>query len=125
MIAVVALNQMADHYWHGFAPLDAARVFNTTSPKAFRAELAKKHAQWSLVRDVAKAHKHVILTRSIRAVTSAGQAFVAPTGFGSRGYGGGPYGGTPSVIVRLDDGREVHLSGAITASVELWECMLK
>jgi hypothetical protein len=124
MSAAVALNQMADHYWHGFSPTDPTRVFGVANVKSFRAELAKRNDQWSLVRDVAEAHKHVKLSRPVRAVTSAGQALVAPTGFGVGGFGTGPFGGAPSVIILLDNGHQVHLSAAIKVAMEMWGAML-
>jgi hypothetical protein len=125
MVAAQALNNMADYYWDGFASAEPARLFGATNVKAFRAELAKQHEQWGLVRDVAEAHKHVKLTRTPRAVTSAGQSLVAPTSWGQGGFGTGPFGGTPAVIVELDNGQRIHFSTAVKASMEFWESLLK
>ncbi|MGZ8897942.1 MAG: hypothetical protein ACXW1Q_06460 [Halobacteriota archaeon] len=58
-IAAGALNDMAEHFWHGFEKIEPARVFNTPNVKAFRPDFAKKYNDWSLVRDVAETHKHV------------------------------------------------------------------
>ncbi len=124
MNAAVALNQMADHFWYGFASSDVARVFNTANVKTFRNELAKRNSEWSLVRDVAEAHKHVKLDRSSRHLTSAGQTVVTPTGYGTSGYGTGPYGGTPSVVVTLDDGSTVHFSCVAKRVLEMWQSLL-
>jgi hypothetical protein len=125
MIAAVALNQMADHFWHGFAPVAPSKVFGKTDVKSFRAELASRNANFGLVRDVAEAHKHVKLDRPTRAVTSAGQTTVcATTGWGQGGFGTGPYGGGSFVVVSLDNGQKQHLSRAVAEVVRMWEAML-
>jgi hypothetical protein len=124
MNAAVALNQMADHYWHAFAAGEPDRVLRTTSVQAFRGELGKQQPDWALVRDVAEAHKHVKLDRPSRVLTSAGQTTVAPTAYGRTGYGTGPYGGTPSVVVQLDSGTSVHFSSAVAAAVSMWRSFL-
>jgi len=124
MSAAVVLNQMADHFWHGFAPIDPGRVFNTQSPGTFRAELANRTQDFALLRDVAEAHKHVKLDRPVRAVTSAGQSFIGATGFGEGGYGEGPFGGGPSVVVALDNGQKRHLSAVAETVMKLWSSML-
>ena len=125
MSAAVALNQMADHYWHGFASVDSGRVFHAENSKAFRAELANKNEDWALLRDVAEAHKHVKLNRPARAVTSAGQAFVISTGFGTTPYGTRPWGGTSSVVIELDNGRRVYFSATVDKVMELWATLLR
>lgn len=124
MNAAVALNQMADHFWHGFVSNDAARVFSAPNVKTFRNELAKKNNDWGLVRDVAEAHKHVILERPSRHVTSTGQTTVVPMGWGTSTYGTGPYGGTPSVVVTLDNGSKVHFSAVANRVFEMWQSLL-
>jgi len=124
MSTAVVLNQMADHYWHGFESADPTRVFHTATVKAFRAELAARNTDWALLRDVAEAHKHVKLNRPVRAVTSAGQAFVVSTGFGATPYGTGPWGGTSSVVIELDNGNRVHFSATVKKVMELWGSLL-
>jgi len=124
MNAAVALNQMADHFWHGFASIETARVFNTSSPGAFRTELAKGNPDFALLRDVAEAHKHVKLDRPGRAVTSAMQSSIGATGYGEAGFGEGPFGGGPSVVVVLDDGSKRHLSAVAEQVMNLWMTML-
>ena len=56
MNAAVALNHMADHFWHGFTAVDPDRVFNKPTPGTFRAELAERNEHFGLLRDVAEAH---------------------------------------------------------------------
>jgi hypothetical protein len=120
-IAAGALNDMAEHFWNGFEKIDPARVSNTPDVKA---ELAKKSNDWSLVRDVAETHKHVKLSRKRRSVTSAGQTVVIPTGSGTLIPGAGAYGGSPSVVVYLDDGSTVHFIDVAKRAFKMWKKLL-
>jgi hypothetical protein len=45
---------------------------------AFRKELAARSPEFDLISDVAETHKHMKLNKPVRAVTSAGQAFIEP-----------------------------------------------
>ncbi len=125
MDAAVSLYHMADHFWHTFSATEPARVFDTSNSSRFRTELAKRSAQYSLVRDVAEAHKHMKLDRPTRSVTESTQTAIGSTGYGETGFGTGPYGGGPSVVVELDDGTKQHLSYLAKEVRELWESILR
>jgi len=100
MNAAVALNQMADHFWHSISPLSTSAVYDCASLEAFRKELTKQNSHWAVLRDVAEAHKHVRLKREPRAVTSSSQSSLGEVPFGSAPYGTGPYSGE-SIVVTL------------------------
>lgn len=123
MNAAVALNQIADHFWHGFRSSDPARVFNTPNAEAFRRELAIKDSDWSVVRDAADALKHAKLDRKSSSVISAGQILVIH-GFGTSMPDVGAYGASPSVIVTLKDGRTVDLVDVAKRAFEMWKVLL-
>lgn len=125
MNAVVSLYHMTDHFWHKSSPSEPDRVFGIESPGQFRKELARRDNQYSLLRDVAEAHKHMQLDRSTRSIREARQTAVGSTGFGEAGYGTGPHGGGPSIDVELDDGTKQHLIYLAKTVCELWESMLK
>lgn len=120
MNAVVSLYHMADHFWHAYASVDAGRVFGTASSGLFRAELAQRNTHFSLLRDVAEAHKHMKLDRSKRALTQSSQTAVGATGWGKGGYSTGPWGGGPSIVVELDDSTKHHLSHLAKEVKQLW-----
>lgn len=124
MNAAVSLYHMADHYWHSHFATDPSRVFSMTASGLFRTELAKRNKEYGLLRDVAEAHKHMILERSTRSVSESKQTSVGSTGWGEGGYGTGPYGGGPSIVVALDDGTKQHLSYIAKVVRELWQSML-
>jgi hypothetical protein len=77
-----------------------------------------------LVRDVAEAHKHVKLDRKGRSVTSVGQTVVIKMSFDTSISGSGAYGGSPSVVVTLDDGNTVHFSDVAKRTFEKWQTLL-
>ena len=123
MNAAVAVNQMADHYWHSVATIDAGAVFHTSSPEAFRRELALRSRDWAILRDVAEAHKHAHLSRATRSLTTSRQSVVSQFGYGSGAYGSGSYGGK-SIVVTLDNGEAHHFSSLAAKSVAMWKTML-
>lgn len=124
MNVAVALNQTTDHLWHAYAKVDPSRVFCTTNSAAFREELTRRYAHFAIIRDVAEAHKHVRLDRRSRILTRAEQTAVGRTDWGEAGFGSGPYGGGPSVVVELDDGTKHHLSDSAKELLLLWLSIL-
>ena len=123
MIAVVSLNQMADHFWHAYAS-NSNLVLGTRSVGKFRAELVRLHPSFAVVRDVAEAHKHVELSRDPRLLTTCNQTDYGTTGYGESAYGCGPFGGGPSVVVTLDDNSKHHLCYLVGQVKDIWIAML-
>ena len=119
MSAAVQLNQMADYFWHAYASSDAGRVFGATSAGTFRKELAARNPEFGLVSDVAEAHKHMKLNKPVRAVTSAGQAFVEPV-FTQAKHAVKKQ----TVVVKRDDGTKQDLGLTMNQVVQLWKSML-
>lgn len=124
MNAVLSLYHMADHFWHAYGEADPGRTFHTARAGEFRAEMARRYNLFAILRDVAEAHKHMRLDRSVRSVTESSQTAVGSTGYGEAGYGTGPYGGGPSIVVLLDDGSKQHLSYLAHEVRQLWISML-
>ena len=124
MQAAIALNQMADHFWHAYGTVDPGRVFGAATSAAFYKELAARNLHFALLRDVAEAHKHVKLDRPGRSLTGAEQTSVGTTGYGGAGFGTAPWDGGPSIVIELDDGGKEHLSMLVDQVVLLWHSML-
>ena len=120
----MAIYHMADQYFYSFSASESSRVFATASPGRFRAEMAKRDSYFAIIRDVAEAHKHMMLNREPRVVTSSNQTQVGATGYGEAGYGTGPYGGGPSIVIELDDGSRQHLIYEADQVRQLWLSML-
>lgn len=82
---------------------------------AFRAELAAIDNHFLIIRDTAKALKHVELTRSSPVITRADQAVVAQKGFGMGVYSVGKFSGE-EVMLRYEDGTEKHCLSEVLLS---------
>jgi hypothetical protein len=70
----------------------------------YRAALAKRNAAFEMLRDVAKAQKHVRLTKGNPKVTLASQTSARGVGYGEGGYGLGRYGGPEQVVIDDNNG---------------------
>lgn len=71
---------------------------------AFRAELAANSPDFALVRDIAKALKHVELDRHSPAVKRADQVEKRALGWGEARWGEGRWGSPPQVVVTTNSG---------------------
>lgn len=123
MSLAVNLSQMADYFWPSFRH-DVAKVLGTSDGKAFRKVLRASKPQFALINDVADAHKHFMLSRADRNLTSAGQTVVAPMGWGEAKFDEGRWGSPPEVVVTYDDGTKHHFSTAVRAVVQMWTSWL-
>lgn len=66
--------------------------------------LAQRDGHFALLRNIAKALKHVRLDRGTPRIKSAGQVISRPIGYGEGIYGAGRYGGPVQVVVDLAPG---------------------
>lgn len=99
-----------------------AKVFNCSNSNSFFSHLAGNVcSDLNLVRDIANSQKHFRLTQGSPQVNTATQTVTRSTGWGELPYGEGPYGGTPTVVVELNDGT-VRAFSAIAKNVfHMWE----
>ena len=109
--AVAAIDAFAAHIYQ------VAR--NTSHPLgsaehdlAFRNALALEDNSFRIVRDIAKAQKHVELVRGTANLTvvRASDVHVSPVSYGRGKYGRGKYGGPPQVLVQLTSGSWDYVS---------------
>jgi hypothetical protein len=84
----------------------------------FREALANKYPDYRLVRDIAKAQKHVSLTRGYPQLTNSSQIKKGTMGFGEGGFGEGPYGGGEQTLVVKDDGTKRNVLATVQNSLE-------
>jgi len=81
------------------APAEVAGLKDDTE---YRGKLAATHCDFRLLRDVAKAQKHVELKRGSPEIMGADQISTRAVGFGEGPYGHGRYGGPPQVVIDID-----------------------
>jgi hypothetical protein len=110
--AVAAVDALAAHLFWWCKVNVPANVAAIKDDDEFRRALAKKHPDYALLHDIAKANKHVQLVRGSPEITSASKVEAKPLGFGEGGYGEGGYGGPPQVIITTDAG-DKRIVGAL------------
>lgn len=101
--AVASVDALAAHlceWCRANAPHELAGGDDT----AYREALARRNSSFELLRDVAKAQKHVRLTRGNPKVNLASQTSSRGVGFGEGGFGLGRYGGPEQVVIDDNNG---------------------
>ncbi len=116
--AVAAIDALAAHVFVWLQNNSPSSVvgLNDTS---YRAKLAASHKAFALLRDIAKAQKHVHLTQGIPAVSHASQVSSRAIAYSEGPYGMGRYGGPPQVVVDMDDGSLLYLEGVVDDALAL------
>lgn len=124
--AVAAVDAYAAHIYYSAldASIDPFAVLGLTSPSgkndsSFRQTLAKQHAEFQILRDLAKANKHAKLTRHSPSVQDSGQVTSAAKGYGAGRYGEGRFGGVNQVFVTDETGLEHYVETLVLKSVEM------
>lgn len=120
MNAVLSMYHLADHFWHQYKDTAPGRVFETVGTGIFRSTLSARCENFSILRDVAEAHKHMKLDRRPGPVQTA----LCETSFGDAGWGEGPYGGSAAIVVSLDDNSKRHLITVLMEVKNMWIEML-
>jgi hypothetical protein len=102
--AVSSVDALAAHLFEWCKANAPHEVGSARDDTAFRENLAKRSESFRLIRDIAKAHKHVRLTRGSPLVSAAAQTNVRSLGWGEAAWDEGRWDGPPQVVVTLDDG---------------------
>ena len=119
--AISAVDALAAHLyvWASIhAPAAVAGIKNDTD---YREKLADLNSDFALLRDIAKAQKHVRLTRGKPQVTSANQVQSRPVGYGEGDFGHGRYGGLPQIVVDADNGKMFYVEGVVNNALAFLE----
>ena len=123
--AVANADILAERVFVHFEKIDPAKIFGAKTAAQFRTHLRESVcADFGLVWDVHDGHKHAILSRANRKITSADQTGVSGIGFGQGGFGEGVYGGGPQIVIELDDGTKRALSSVLLNVMAMWTKLL-
>ncbi|WP_287299374.1 hypothetical protein, partial [Mesorhizobium sp.] len=87
----------------------------------YREKLAKQDADFGLLRDVAKAAKHVVLERGTPKISKADQISSKGLGYGEARYGEGRYGSPLQAVVLTDANEHRVLESVIVRAVAFLE----
>ncbi len=103
--AIAAVDALAAHISQNVSPQEK-------DDSRFRQNLADKNEDFKLVRDMAKAQKHVRLDRGNPVLKEADRIKLRSLGWGEGEWGAGLWGGSPQVVVEMDSG-ETQIVGAV------------
>jgi hypothetical protein len=99
---VAAVDSLAAHVYVWCTANAAAEVVGVKGDNHYREKLAAAHDDFRLLRDIAKAQKHVWLTQGTPVIARAEQISTRAVGFGEGPFGHGRYGGPPQVVIDID-----------------------
>lgn len=122
--AVTAIDALAAHLYIWAKENNVPSIVSLRDDSDFRNELAARNADFALLRDVAKAQKHVHLTRHNPQVTRADQIVSRPIGWGEGPYGQGRYGGVQQVVIDISPGNFVCLENTIDNALAFLEAQM-
>lgn len=106
--AIAAVDALAGHIWRWCRTNAVHEIEDIQDDSDYRRRLSQKNVDFALVRDMAKAQKHIHLTRGNPQVSGADQVETRSLGWGQARYGEGRYGSPPQVVVETEEG-EVHV----------------
>jgi hypothetical protein len=119
--AVAAVDSLTAHIYvwcKDNAPKEIAGIGDDTM---YRQSLARSFPDFGLLRDIAKAQKHVHLDRGKLEVTTASQVTARSIGWGEGRFGEGRWGGPPQVVVTTDNGILRYVEQIVAASLTMLE----
>lgn len=116
--AIAAVDALAGHIWRWCRMNAHGEISEVRDDSDYRQRLSQKNADFALVRDMAKAQKHIHLTRGGPQVSGAEQVETRRLNWGQMPWGEGRWGSPPQVVVETDAGEvrvvEAVLSRALT-----------
>lgn len=116
--AVAAVDALAAHFYVWCRQIGHPRVANIPNDSDFRASLARLDPSFQLLRDAAKAQKHVKLTQGNPTVSRADQIEARSLGWGEMKWGEGRWGGPPQVVIGIGSDNYEYVETIVQRSLE-------
>lgn len=116
--AVLSVDSLAAHLFHD---LKALGKTTARDDSAFRQDMANRHPDFGILRDIAKAMKHVVLDRHNPAIRNSSQVNVKSPGWGEGRWGEARWDGPPQVHATLDNGDLRAVDYLVRSGVETIE----
>src|SRR4051812_25826654 len=102
--AISTLDALSAHLYRWCIINNPNEVSGVRYDSHYREKLSEQSPYFRLLRDIAKAQKHVHLERGNPEVSKADQITSKSLGYGQAKYGAGRYGGVAQVVVDLNNG---------------------
>ena len=119
--AISAVDALAAHLYVWAKMNSTAAVASVNDDSHYRNILATREQNFALLRDIAKAQKHVHLTRHNPQVTRADQVTTRTIGYGENCYGMGRFGGVEQVVVDIGSGDFSYVENIVDESLAFLE----
>ena len=119
--AVAAVDALAAHLYQWCETNAPSEIAGVSDDTLYRARLAQSSPDFHLLRDIAKAQKHVHLNRGAPKVTTAAQVTARSIGWGEARWGEGRWGGPPQVVVTTDGGELRYVEQIVAAALTVLE----
>lgn len=123
--AVAAVDALAGHLYRWCSSSASHEVAGVRDDSAYREQLAQSNADFALVRDIAKAQKHVQLTRGSPKVSTAAQVETRSLGWGEARWGEGRWGSPPQVVVQTNAGEFRVVVSIVDRALRFLEAEMK
>lgn len=117
--AVLSVDALAAHvfsWWEKHSPQET----DGSSDLLYRKESGKTRSDVRLLHEIAKAAKHVELTRGTPSIKAISEVRPRSFGYGEGGYGVGPYGGGTQISVIVDD-TKIQITSVLTSTIVFYE----
>ncbi len=119
--AVSAVDALAAHIYVWAKANTPSAIMVACNDSHYRGLLAQRDGAFALLRDVAKAQKHVHLTQHNPQITCTDQITARPIVWGEGPYGAGRYGGVEQVVVDIASGDFAYLENVVDQAVAFLE----
>jgi hypothetical protein len=119
--AIASVDALAAHLFVWCKANKPAESYGANNDIDYRYKLASLCPAFALLRDIAKAQKHVHLTQGKPQITHEHQVTSRPVGFGEGGWGCGRWGGPPQVVVDIAAGELAYLEEVVDKALAFIE----
>jgi len=115
--AVAAVDALVGHLYCWCEKNAPSEVDSIDDDTHYRQHLGEKCPDLLLLRDIAKAQKHVKLVRGSPDISSADQVSSRTIGWGEGQWGGGRWGGPNQVVVNANSGKLRYVEAIVQKSL--------
>lgn len=119
--AISTADALAAHMYEWAKEHEPDEVSPYRTDSLYRNALAERDPDFRMVRDIAKAQKHVHLTKHNPQVTKASQVTSRPIGYGQGGYGQGRFGGPKQIVVDTGPNQFCYVEGLLDRALSFLE----
>jgi hypothetical protein len=119
--AISTVDALAAHVYVWATANNPAAVASSDHDTAYRDELAARNKDFALLRDIAKAQKHVHLTRGNPHVLRADQITSRSVALGEGDFGAGRYGGVEQVVVDIEASNFLYVENIVDNALAFLE----